>query len=119
MPRISVTSSTLHVELSPFERLASLVREVKVPLEHLRSARVAHDPWQELRGLRVGTAVPRLVARGRFYHRGGRDFVFVRRGEQAVVVELDGDHYARLVLGTHDGAELVERLTAAASRPVN
>lgn len=51
-----------------------------------------------------------MLAVGVWKTHGGSDFVLVKRKRQAIVLELSGGEFARLVLSTSRAAELIDRL---------
>ena len=68
-------------------------------------------PFRELHGIRApGTGVPGVVALGTWRHRGGKDFAVVYRGGPAVIVELEGTRYRRLLVSAHDADVVVASL---------
>ncbi len=61
------------------------------------------DAWPELRGIRApGTGIPGVVAVGTRRGSFGKDFVAVHGKGSAVVVELDGAPFERLIATTID-----------------
>jgi hypothetical protein len=101
----------LVVLLNDIEKMGALRANVRVPWSAVRSVRVAEQPFREVRGLRFpGTGFPRVIALGTWRYSGGKDFVAVYRGEPAVVVELDGAGFRRLVVSSHDAARLRDEL---------
>jgi hypothetical protein len=114
MATITINQDTLQLRLSRFEKVLGLVRDQDVPLSAVTSARVEPDGLAAVRGLRApGLGLPGLRMVGTWRGRG-RTLVSVRRGESAVVVELTGHRYERLVIGSPDAAEVVERLRVRA-----
>jgi hypothetical protein len=104
----------LVVLLNDIEKMGALRANVRVPWSTVRSVRVAEQPFREIRGLRApGTGFPRVIALGTWRYSGGKDFVAVYRGEPAVVVELDGADFRRLVVSSHDAARLRDELEPA------
>lgn len=112
MAELVIDGADLVVAMRPVERFWSFRRQdLRVPRTAVRSARAVTTPWLELRGWRVdGVAVPGWVAMGRRRHGGGYDFTCVRGSGPAVVVELMGQPWERLVVSVADPAPLVDRL---------
>jgi hypothetical protein len=104
------------VLLDWLERIAAFFHGyVSVPLASIRSVRVADDTWSELRGVRYpGTGLRRVIALGRWRHPLGRDFVAVYGKSPAVVVDLAGEHCARLVVSTRDAGRTAAEIREAA-----
>jgi hypothetical protein len=101
----------LVVRLSLVEKLAAVHDDVSVPWASVRYVRVSGSPFRELRGLRVGTGIPWLVALGTWYARGGKTFAAIHRGAQGVVAELDGAPFRKLVVSMPDAAEVAGSLS--------
>jgi len=102
--RIAVEGDRVVVRLSGLERLGALVGgDIAVPLGSVRAVSVAQDPWTALRGIRApGTGWPGVIALG--HRRGGviHDFAAVYRHTPAVVVDLAGERFDRLVVSSAD-----------------
>jgi hypothetical protein len=104
----------LVVLLNDIEKMGALRSHVRVPAAAVRSVRVSERPFRELRGIRApGTGIPGVVALGTWRYRDGKDFVAVYRGGPALVVELDGAPFARLIVSSHDAARLRDDLEPA------
>ena len=115
MARIAVEGDRVVVHLSALERLGGMVGgDISVPLSAVQAVRVAQDPWTELRGMRApGTGWPGLIALG---HRRGaaiHDFAAVYRHDPAVVVELAGERFDRLVISCDDPSAVAAEIEAA------
>jgi hypothetical protein len=108
-----IDGSDLVVHLTPLERLGALRGDVRVPLSAVRAVRVTEPAWNELRGIRApGTGWPGVIALGTRRGGFGRDFAAVYRDRAAVVVELDGAAFGRLVICTSDAAAKAETIDA-------
>ena len=112
MANLRVHNDRLEVHLTPAEKsLAFRSADVIVQRDDIRSATITDDPWIWIRGIRRrGTEVPLVVAAGVWKTHGGSDFVLVKRKRQAVVLELSGGEFARLVLSTSRAVELIDKL---------
>ncbi|RJK94308.1 hypothetical protein [Vallicoccus soli] len=116
MAELVVDGQRVVLRLSGWERFSALRRgDVVVPRTAVGSVRVVEDVLAEVRGLRApGLEVPRVVRVGTWRRRGAPpDFVVARRGEPGLVVELSGERWGRLVVGTPDAVtarELALRL---------
>jgi hypothetical protein len=112
MTTISVLDDQLSIRFSRTEKVLGLVRDQSFPLASVTSARVEQVGLHAVRGVRApGLGLPGRWLVGTWRGRG-RTLVSVRRGEPAVVVELTGQRFDRLVLGTHQAAGVVERMGA-------
>lgn len=112
MANLRVHNDRLEVHLTPAEKsLALRSADVIVQRDDIRSATITDDPWIWIRGIRRrGIEVPLVVAAGVWKTHGGSDFVLVKRKRQAVVLELSGGEFARLVLSTSRAVELIDKL---------
>lgn len=114
MPQIHIRDGYLEVKLSPLQRWATLRRGVKVPFEQIRGATPDPTAIPTQLGLRApGTGLPGFIAAGTFYKSGDKQFAYWRRGETAVIVELAGHKFDRLILGSKNAKELADQINAA------
>lgn len=112
MPEITLTESSVVVDLSKLEELASLTRSLEIPLKNVRGATVDEGILKHL-GLRApGTGLPGVIAAGTFYKDGDRQFVYWHRGETPVVIELTHEKYDRLIIGVDHPQALVDAINA-------
>lgn len=103
MVNISIEEDRLVVDVLGSHKVWALRSRIQVPLTRVRGARRATDAakgWWK--GVRVGTHLPGQIASGHFYRRSGWEFWDVRRGGQAIEIELDGARYRRLVVDVED-----------------
>jgi hypothetical protein len=115
---VLVDGADLVVKMSELEKFEAVHADVRVPLSTVRAVRVVDDAWPELRGIRApGTGIPGVIAVGTRRGSFGKDFTVVHGREQAVVVDLDGATYSRIVVTTTDAdrvaAEIQRRLMPA------
>ncbi|WP_430646959.1 hypothetical protein [Agromyces sp. GXS1127] len=116
MANLRVHNDRLEVHLTPAEKsLALRSADVIVQRDDIRSATITDDPWIWIRGIRRrGTEVPLVIAVGVWKTHNGGDFVLVKGKRQAVVLELSGGEFGRLVLSTNRAAELIDKLKVGA-----
>jgi len=77
--------------------------DVRVPLTSVAAVRTVVSAWPELRGIRSpGTGIPKVIAVGTRRGRFGKDFAVVHGTGPAVVVELEGAKYERLIVTVED-----------------
>ena len=112
MATLEVVGENLVVRLSWFEKLEAFHPDVSVRRSGVREVRVVDNAWPELRGVRApGTGIPGVVAVGTRRGTFGKDFDVVHGKGPAVVVELEGEKYARLVVTSQDAGALAARVT--------
>jgi hypothetical protein len=110
----------LVVKMSELEKFEAVHPDVHVLLSTVRAVRVVEDAWPELRGIRApGTGIPGVIAVGTRRGSFGKDFAVVHGRERAIVVELDGAAYSRIILTAQDAdsiaAEIQRRLMPTTS----
>jgi hypothetical protein len=111
MAAISVGARALTVRFRGIHRFWTLKRRLDVSLESIVDARV--DPALAARepGLRLlGAELPGVIVAGRFISNGERAFWDVRNPSKAVVIELRGERYARLVVEVDDPEAVVDAI---------
>jgi len=116
MVRIDVEGDGLVIQLEGWDRVWALKSRLEIPLKHVSSvhadaARIAaeaEEGWK-LKGARVHG---KIVA-GTFRQHGDTVFWDVRDASRAIVIELEDEHYARLVLEVEDPRREMERIQEA------
>lgn len=115
MVDVRTEGSSVVFDVGGLHKFWALKSRIEVRRRQVVGAR--HDPtvvrgcWK---GWRIpGTHVPGLIIAGTFYLHGERIFWDVRDASRAVVVELDGHAYDRLVIEVEDPAAVVAMLAAA------
>ena len=117
MVDLDVSATDLVVRPKGWHRLWALRREVRVPLARVTGARVEDRPGRSVRGLRApGTYLPGVLVAGTYRRRRGKDFADARLNRPAVVVDLAGAAFDRIVVGVDDPAGAVARIEAARAR---
>ncbi|WP_434811054.1 hypothetical protein [Microbacterium sp. bgisy189] len=123
MVTLLLDSTRLEVRLSVTERALSLHRgDVHVERSGIRKVQLVDDAWTWLRGVASpGTHLRGVLAMGTWKSAAGSDFVIVRRGRPAVVIDMAEDaEFSRLVLSTRHGLALVQALRVdAAGEPTD
>jgi hypothetical protein len=104
MARLAVEGDRIVLHLSRLERIGGMVGgDIAAPLDAVTAVRVAPDPSRELRGIRSpGTGWPGVIALGHRRASGVHDFAAVYHNRPAVVVELNGQRFDRLVVSCDD-----------------
>jgi hypothetical protein len=118
MARLDIAGGELILRLGPFERMAGFVHgDARIPLDNVRGACVAGDPWAELRGERSPGVALLRHALGTWRFPGGKDFVAIHGRGPGVVVTLTGVEFQRLVVSVENAAAQAEEIDRAAFRP--
>lgn len=132
MARIEVFADRLVIKLSAPERtLALRRREIVLSRERITSALISDDPWVWMRGVRSpGAHIPTKMAIGTWRSFGGTDFLLIRSGRPAIVLDFDVpesagdgwvgefDDFARVVISTEHAAALIRALRLDGEGPV-
>ena len=117
MAALVIEGDELVVQLSRWERLAALRRDVRLPLAAVRSAAVEGEPWRALRGIRSpGTGWPGRIAYGTWRLTGDRkDCAAMLKGRPVVRVEADPPSpFSRLLVSVPDAEATSAEVRAAA-----
>jgi hypothetical protein len=115
MVHLTIRGDRLKVQVRGLDRLWAMRRRLDVPLASVRSARVDHTVARGLwKGVSApGTHIPGFIIAGTFYQDDERIFWDVHRPDRAVVIELSGHRYDRLVVEVGDPEGVVEMLESA------
>lgn len=120
MPRLELTDQELIVRLGKWERIMALTSDIRVQIAQVKGARKDcgfGGPGGMQLGWRIpGTHIPFVVAAGTFIRHGERQFVFMRRTRQTVVIELEHKEWSRLLIGVPDASAEASRINAAVAR---
>ncbi len=116
MVEFEITDDHVILEVKGLHQLWALKRRIQIEKGQLRSVRhapeVARGWWK---GLRLGgTHIPGVLTAGTFYYKGEWIFFDVRKAERAVVIELEGHRYDRLVIEFEDPEVAVRSISEAA-----
>jgi hypothetical protein len=118
MVEISVEGGRLHLEVQAWDKLWSLRSHLDFPLEHVASVRAAAEAargwWHGIRLL--GTQVPGILTAGAFYEHGGVVFYDVHDPDRTIVLELNHERFARLVVEVDDPEAAVKTISAAIAK---
>ena len=113
MAKLIIDDQRITVSLSAMEKLEALHGNVTVSRSALVQARAVPDGMVEVHGLRApGTGLPGLIKVGTWRSRKGKTFAVCYRRRPAIVLDLVGSPYDRLVV-TLDNPEHAMRLLAS------
>jgi hypothetical protein len=115
MVSVIVQGDRVRFEVEGWDRLWALKSQLEIPVAHIRAVRADPEPargWWH--GARLpGTQIPGLLTAGSFYQSDGFVFYDVHDPERTVVIELDHEHYQRLVIEVANPADVVDTLRSA------
>ncbi len=105
MVELKLEDGILLVAVHGWSRLWTLKHRLQFPFVAIRDVRpaaslLAHHPRKGLR--LIGINIPGLITAGVFRHHRRYTFWNVRRPDKAIVIELAGERYARLIVEVPD-----------------
>ena len=107
MTTLEITRTQLRIHFTAFEHIAGLVRDVEVPLSAIRAVRVVDNGLAAARGLRApGLGIPGYRMLGTWRTWSSKALVSVRRGEPALRIELSGQRWSTLLVGSPEAVRL-------------
>ena len=103
--KLTLTDKELIIEPQGLDKMRSLTRSIAVPWGHVRGA--THDPGMkhEPKGFRAPGLRSGQKLSGTFHSDGGRQFWNVSGYENAVVIELKGERFDRLIVSLENPTE--------------
>ncbi len=111
MAKVLVTDDTVTVSLSATEKAEALHGDVSVPRAAVVSAQVAPDGMDEVHGLRLpGSGFPGVIMVGTWRDRDRITFAVCHGRRPAVVLDLTGQRYDRIVVTVDQPDEVVASL---------
>lgn len=115
MASLDIVGDELVLRLSPLEKLGAFHGDIRVPRSSVKAVTTSDTPWKALRGMRApGTGCPGLIMLGTTRGRGWKDFNAVYKRRPVVIVDLEGQPFARLVVTADDAPALAARLQGSA-----
>ena len=118
MVRISVEGDRVRFEVEGWDKLWALKSQLEIPISHIRAVRADPEPargWWH--GLRIpGTQIPGILTAGTFYQSDGAVFYDVHDPERTIVVDLNHEHYNRLVIEVENPDAAVALLQSAIAK---
>jgi hypothetical protein len=112
MAKLVVAGDSVTVSLSAIEKAEAVHGDVSVPRAAVVSARVVPDGMEEVHGLRMpGTGFPDVIMVGTWRDRQRVTFAVCHGRRPAVVLELAGQRYDRIVVTVEHPDEVVASLT--------
>lgn len=118
MAQIVVHPNGISVKLTFAEKIWSVSGDFEIPVTSIRGAEVvpgkAVDIFKGISwAMRVGTALPGVYYAGRFFRKGGADFLAVRAGKPALQLNLSGKPYLRVIVTVPNAEKVAEDVNSA------
>jgi hypothetical protein len=112
MATITVTATHIEIAFTTAERIGGLLRNQWIPRSSISSVEIVDDGYIATSGLRApGLGIPGRRKLGTWRSRGRRQLVDVRRGEPALRIQLAGQRYDTLVIGSTEARSVAAELT--------
>jgi hypothetical protein len=114
---IDVQGDRVVVRLSTAERILAFAgSDPEAPISAVRAVRVVRPAKNAIRGFRApGAGLPSVLALGHWRGKG-HDFVAVYGDHAGVVIELEGQPFARFVVSVDNPEAVVEQIEKGGSR---
>ncbi len=107
-----INDDTVTVQMSVAEKAEALHRNLTVPRSAIAGVRVVSDGMSEVHGLKMpGSGFPGVIMVGTWISREGKTFAVCHGSGRAIVIELTGQDYDRIVMTVGDPEELMTRLS--------
>jgi hypothetical protein len=114
MVEISIDSGALRLDVLGWHRLLALKKRIVVPLDRIRGVRIDESVARGPKGLRLpGTDLPGVITAGSYYHKGEWSFWDLCDPAKAIVIDLAGDRYQRLIVEVRDREGAVRLIEGA------
>jgi hypothetical protein len=107
-----INDDTVTVQMSVAEKAEALHRNLTVPRSAIAGVRVVSDGMSEVHGLKMpGSGIPGVIMVGTWISREGKTFVVCHGSGRAIVIELTGQDYDRIVMTVDNPEDLMTRLS--------
>ncbi|MEM7725469.1 MAG: PH domain-containing protein [Cyanobacteria bacterium P01_A01_bin.45] len=98
--KLSIANENLKIEFSFLEQLlaARLHKFWEIPFSHIEQV-TTNKPqthWRDLRS--PGSSIPGLIRAGTYYTNRGKEFWYVTKKQNYLVIELKDEPYKRIIL---------------------
>ena len=117
MAKIEITPASLIVRVEGADKLWALRSHLEIPLDDVVSAEIASDIKEERESsstlLHKGHGVPGVLAAGTFWQHGQKVFWDVHHPKRAIVIHLEKEDMAKLVVGVDDPTTTVAQIERA------
>jgi hypothetical protein len=114
MVELSFDDGRLILDVQGWDRLWALKKRLEIPLGHVSGVGADPEVTRGWKGIRMpGTYIPGVITAGTFYHGGKRVFWDVHDPDKAIVIDLTGERYHRLVVEVADPDATTRMLRAA------
>jgi hypothetical protein len=107
-----INDDTVTVQMSVAEKAEALHRNHTVPRNAITRVRVVSDGMREVHGLKMpGSSIPGVIMVGTWISRDVKTFAICHGNGRAIVIELTGQDFDRIVMTVDNPEELLTRLS--------
>jgi hypothetical protein len=107
-----INEDTVTVAMSAAEKAEALHRDLTIPRSSVTSVRAVADGMAEVHGLRMpGAYFPDVIMVGTWRGGSGTTFAVCHGSGPAIVIDLAGQHYDRIVMTVDNPQEAVTSLS--------
>jgi hypothetical protein len=108
MAHVTVENNLVIIELSTMDKIWAVHGGLKIPLAHIKSARVEDENgwdfwWRKI----AGTTAPGLKTAGTFFANGGLAFLDFGTGRSCVVLETEHETYKTVIVQPGDDPDRI------------
>jgi hypothetical protein len=112
MANLLINDDTVTVELTALEKAQALHGNVTVPRTAITEVRSVPDGLAEVHGLKMpGSGIPGVIMVGTWRGADGTTFAVCHGAKPAVVIELTGQRFDRIVVTVDDPENAVSGLS--------
>ena len=112
--RIDIENGNLVFRVTGIDEVLALKRELKVPLEHVKSVSTDKIDWNYFKMAKVaGARIPGVVEDGRFLSKEGLLFYEMRDPDKCVTVELTDESYKKVIFEVKDKQATADAINQA------
>ena len=121
MVNIIIADDRIHFEVEGIDKMWALRSNLEFPVSHIQSVRVdpgAASGWWH--GVKLwGSSIPGILTAGTFYQNNRVVFYDVHDPTHTIVIELDHEHYDRMIVEVADPEKEKAKIEKAikASKP--
>jgi hypothetical protein len=104
MVEITPFHDRLALEVKGWHKLWALKSRLEIPLEHIKGVHAdPHPAMGWFQGMKLaGTDIPHIFRAGLFYQEGNKVFWDVRHPAQTIVIDLEDESVAKLIVEVED-----------------
>lgn len=115
MVEITVVGDKAVFEVEGWDKVWSFRSRLEIPLTHIRGVHAdPHPAMGWFQGLKLlGTDIPNIFKAGTFYQEGEYVFWDVHHPEKTIVIDLDHERFAKLIVEVADPAAAVRLVNNA------